>query len=110
MVPDQDVIISCTRCTINVPIGQTTYETNSRNLICFNCYNKLARGLQPDKIIQSAEMPEKVIYKCMACSYKFSRSREFQFGGRCFHCGKAAVQVEETKQILAKDRKSLLDY
>jgi len=98
MVPDQDVIISCTRCTINVPIGQTTYETNSRNLICFNCYNKLARGLQPDKIIQSA------------CSYKFSRSREFQFGGRCFHCGKAAVQVEETKQILAKDRKSLLDY
>ena|SRR3989338_1491841 len=110
MVPNQDVIISCTRCTINVPIGQTTYENNSKNLICFNCYNKIARGVQPDKLIQSAELPEKIDYKCIACGFNFSRGREFSFGGHCFNCGKATVQIQETKQVIAKDRKSLLDY
>ena len=110
MMPNQDVIISCTRCTVNVPIGQTTYENNSKNLICFNCYNKLARGTQPDRIIQTSEAPERLSYKCLSCGSKFSRSREFSFGGQCFHCGKTTVQMEETRQILSKDRKSLLDY
>ncbi len=107
---NQDVIISCTRCTVNVPIGQTTYENNTRNLICFNCYNKLAKGQEPDRLVQTAEVPEKTAYKCLSCGFKFSRTRNFQFGGHCFNCGKAAVQAEETKQVLFKDRKSLLDY
>lgn len=110
MVHDQDVIISCTRCTINVPIGQTTYENNSKNLICFNCYNKIIKGVRPDKIIQSADMPDKTDYKCLACGFRFTRARNFQFGGHCFNCGKSAVQMEETKQVLVRDRKSLLDY
>ena len=109
-MPNQDVIISCTRCTVNVPIGQTTYESNSRNLICFNCYNKLARGVQPDRVVQYAEAPDKINYKCIACGFKFTRAKAFQFGGHCFNCGKAAVQAEQTKEILARDRKSLLDY
>lgn len=110
MIHDQDVIISCTRCTVNVPIGQTTYENNSKNLICFNCYNKLARGQQPDKIFQTAEAPERTSYKCLSCGFKFTRGREFSFGGQCFNCGKKAVQAEMTRQILTKDKKSLLDY
>lgn len=106
---DQDVIISCTRCTATVPIAQTTYENNSKNLICFNCYNKLAKGVQPDRVLQSSETPQRIDYKCIACGYSFSRPKEFQFGGHCYNCGKAAVQAEQN-QTLTKDRKSLLDY
>jgi len=111
MGPNQDVIISCTRCTSNVPIGQTTYANNSRNLICFDCYNKIARGQEPDRIVQTAELPDKVGYKCMSCGFSFSRARSFHFGGHCFNCGKASVQLQETSQrIQVKDRKNLLDY
>lgn len=110
MVPNQDVVISCTRCTVNVPIGQTTYENNSRNLICFNCYNKLARGVQPDVLVQSAQAPDRVGYKCLACGFRFARSKTFHFGGHCFNCGKPTVQLEETRQVMVRDRKNLLDY
>lgn len=110
MVPNQDVIISCTRCTANVPIGQTTYENNSKNLICFNCYNKIARGVEPDRVVQTLQAPDRIAYKCLACGFGFSRTKTFQFGGHCFNCGKATVQREETKQFVLRDRKSLLDY
>lgn len=110
MVPNQDVIISCTRCTVNVPIGQTTYESNTKNLICFNCYNKLAKGTQPDRVVQTAEGPDRLTYKCLSCGFAFSRAKSFQFGGHCFNCGKTKVQREETKEIVLRDRKSLLDY
>ncbi len=109
-IHEQDVIISCTRCTSNIPISQTTYENNTKNLICFNCYNKLAKGVQPDRLVQSAEAPQKLNYKCIACGYSFSRLKEFQFGGHCFHCGKPTVQLEQSTESLTKDRKSLLDY
>ena len=107
---NQDVVISCTRCTSSVPIGQTTYDINGKNLICFNCYNKIVRGAKPDRLVQSAEMPERLNYTCLACGFKFSRAVAFQFGGHCFNCGKPSVQREETKQIVMRDRKSLLDY
>src|SRR3989338_74382 len=93
--PNEESIISCTRCSINVPISQTTYENSSKNLICFECYNKMARGQQPERIILHAESPYKVDYKCMSCGFKFSRGKEFAFGGRCFNCGKASVQTEQ---------------
>lgn len=107
---DQDVIISCTRCTANVPINQTTYDNNGKNLICFACYNKIAQGQVPDRIIQTAEIPDKIHYECLACNFKFSRLRSFQFGGHCFNCGKPKVKVTKTNQVIMKDRKSLLDY
>ncbi len=110
MIPNQDVVISCTRCTVNVPIAQTTYDGSGRNLICFNCYNKIAKGIEPDKVVQTAEVPDKISYKCLSCGFKFARSSSFHFGGHCFNCGKTSVQKEETQQIMLRDRKSLLDY
>jgi len=108
--PNQDVVIACTSCSIKVPISQTTYDNSGKNLICFDCYNLIAKGDRPDRLVQSAEAPEKVYYKCMACGYSFSRSISFHFGGRCFNCSKQSVQVIDTKEVLVKDRKSLLDY
>ncbi len=75
MVPNQEAIIACTRCSSMVSIGQTTYDNNGKSLICFGCYNKLARGVEPDRILQSAEAPDKVDYKCLACGFKFSRAK-----------------------------------
>lgn len=110
MVPDQDTIISCTRCTTNVPLSQTTYDKSGKHLICFNCYNLIAKGIEPDKILQTSEDGDRVNYTCLSCGFKFTRVSTFQFGGRCFNCGKASVQKEATKQMMTKDRKSLLDY
>ena len=107
---NQDVVVSCTRCANSVPIGHTTYDSNGKNLICFNCYNKLVKGIKPDRVVQSAEIPDRVKYNCLSCGFKFSRTITFHFGGHCFNCGKSAVQREETKQVLVRDRKSLLDY
>ena len=109
MMPNQDIVISCTRCTLNVPIAQTTYDNNGKNLICFNCYNHVVKGIQPDKIVQTAQV-DRVNYSCLSCHFKFSRNASFQFGGKCFNCGKHAVQAEATQQVVARDRKSLLDY
>lgn len=111
MVHDiQEVTVSCTRCTSNIPIGQTTYDSSGRSLICFNCYNKIARGEQPHKIIQTAVPTDRINYRCFNCKFKFSRSINFNFNGICFNCGRTSVELEETKQIVMKDRKSLLDY
>ena len=107
---DQDVIISCTRCANSVPIGHTTYDSNGKSLICFNCYNKIIKGLKPDRVLQSAEIPDRFNYSCLSCNFKFSRSASFQFSGLCFNCGKSAVQREQTKELVFRDRKSLLDY
>ena len=110
MEPNQDVVIACTSCSNKVPISQTTYGSSNKNLICFSCYNTLARGNKPDKLVQSADMPDRVNYKCMHCNHSFSRASSFQFGGQCFNCGRKSVQVVDTKEIMMKDRKSLLDY
>jgi len=56
---DQEVNIACTSCSKKVPISQATYGTG-KSLICFSCYNLIARGAKPDRIVQSAEAPEKV--------------------------------------------------
>ncbi len=107
---NQDLMVTCTRCTSSISIGQTTYDTTGRNLICFNCYNKIARGEEPEKIIQRAEPVDRVNYKCLRCSFSFSRNTNFQFMGICFNCGCHAVQRERSAEIVMKDRKSLLDY
>ena len=106
---DQDVIIACTGCSKKVPITQATYGTD-KSLICFSCYNLIARGAKPDRILQSAEAPEKVYYKCNNCGYNFSRAVSFHFGGACFNCGKYAVETIQSNEMIMKDRKSLLDY
>ena len=108
---DQDMIIACTRCTCKVPIASTTYDKTGKKLICFECYNKISKGIEPEKYrtIQS-ENPEKVGYKCVSCGYRFSRNSTFQFGGICFNCGKNTVQIEETRQMILKEGKTLLDY
>lgn len=109
MQHDQDTMVACTRCTSSVPIEHTTYDSKGRNLICFGCYNKLVKGVIPDRLIQSAEIT-KLNYQCLSCGFKFSRSNSFQFGGNCFNCGKMSVQKEATKEVIFRDRKSLLDY
>ncbi|HLC85931.1 MAG TPA: hypothetical protein VJG30_01435 [Candidatus Nanoarchaeia archaeon] len=110
MESNQDIIIACTSCSSRVPISQTTYGSSGKNLICFDCYNSIAKGNKPERVVQSADVPDRVSYKCMSCSHSFSRASTFQFGGQCFNCGKKSVQVVETKDIVMKDRKSLLDY
>jgi len=109
MKADQGTIICCSRCNLNVPITRSTYE-NGKDLICFDCYNKVVKGKKVDVIVQQAEVPNKVDYTCIACGFKFSRNKEFQFGGQCFNCGKQHVQVIKNRQEVMKDRKSLLDY
>ncbi len=109
--PKQEVLVSCSKCTLRVPIGHTIYTKDGQNLMCFECYNKIIKGIEPEayKTVQSAEMPKKINYICIACGFKFSRVETFHFGGYCFNCGKAHVQVEN-KIIETKDKKTLLDY
>jgi len=111
MVPKQDVIVICKKCDLTVPINQTTYDNSGRDLICFECYNKIAKGQEPEKYntVQSADYPVRVHYKCTQCHFTFSRSEEFTFNGLCFNCGKSSVEVDG-KKIEIKDRKNLLDY
>ncbi|MBS3167902.1 hypothetical protein J4216_02150 [Candidatus Woesearchaeota archaeon] len=109
MASNQDTVVSCTRCNISVPMSKTTYG-DGKNLICFSCYNKIVKGIIPDKIMQQAEPPQKVDYECHYCGFKFSRTPEFQFGGKCFNCGNRTLRVLNSTQALMKDRKSLLDY
>ncbi len=106
---NQDVVVACASCSAKVPISQTTYG-DDKNLICFSCYNSIARGSRPDRVVQTSIAPDKIYYKCNVCGFSFSRSANFQFGGHCFNCGKKSVQVIATNDIVMKDRKSLLDY
>ena len=106
----KDLSISCTRCTTPVSLGQTTYDSSGRNLICFNCYNKIAKGEEPEKIIQSASIPARIDYNCFSCGFKFSRSVAFHFTGICFNCGKQTVRTEKQEHVVMRDRKNLLDY
>jgi len=112
MKVNQDILISCTQCALKVPITQTTYNKNGKDLICFECYNKLAKGIEPEqyKTVQSAEYPRKINYKCMSCHYKFSRPENFPFTGICVYCGKKNVSAEQPPQVILKDRKNLLDF
>lgn len=105
-----DTMVACTRCTSSVPIENTTYDSNGKKLICFGCYNKLVKGIIPDRVLQSAEIPTRFNYTCLSCGFKFSRAISFQFGGGCFNCGKQAIQKDLTKEMIFRDRKSLLDY
>lgn len=108
---NQDILISCARCASNMSINHSTYDSGGKNLICFNCYNKIVRGLKPDKLVQSALTPDKMLYNCLSCGFKFSRTTSFQFGGHCFNCGKSSVQRAETgENVVFRDRKTLLDY
>ena len=107
---NQEILVHCNQCNLKVPIGQTTYNEN-KNLICFECYNKIAQGITPEpyKTVQSAESPSKIYYSCNYCGFKFSRSEDFSFTGICINCGKKTAKTEQRVEIL-KDRKTLLDF
>ena len=111
MAQNQEVLVSCKKCSLRVPIGKTAYDKEGSNLICFSCYNKLAAGLKPDvyKTVQSAEVPKKIYYKCEYCKYEFSRSEDFDFNGLCFNCGKDHVKVDN-KIVEVGRKRNLLDY
>src|SRR3989344_261469 len=109
MEPNQDVMVACVECTSKVSLGNTIYDKKGTSLICYECYNKLARGIQPEqyKTVQSSE-PDKLIYNCRSCGFKFSRSKNFKFNGLCFNCGKESLQIEQTQEKLIRNRKTLL--
>ncbi|MBS3175297.1 hypothetical protein J4440_05425 [Candidatus Woesearchaeota archaeon] len=111
MNQNQEVLVSCKKCTLRVPVGKTTYDKEGVNLICFPCYNKLALGIEPESYntIQSAEVPKKIYYKCDYCKYDFSRSEDFQFNGLCANCGKDQVKVND-QIVEVEKKKNLLDY
>ena len=111
MSQNQEVLISCKKCTLRVPIGKTTYDKDGNSLICYDCYNRIAMGLEPKeyKTIQSADMPKRIHYKCGNCNFEFSRSEDFAFGGLCINCGKDQVKVNN-KIIEIEHGKTLLDY
>lgn len=106
----QEVMIVCKKCDVSVPINKATYDLSGKDLICFECYNKLTKGEEPEKYktLQSANSNQ-VHYKCTYCKHTFSRAEDFHFNGLCFNCGKPNVEVDG-KHVSFKDRKSLLDY
>ncbi len=108
---EQNVQILCKKCTSKVAVSQMHYDKSGENLICTPCYNKLYIKTTPEQseIYQSSNS-NRIKYHCLSCGYKFSRTEEFSFGGKCFNCGKQTVQREDTKQVLLKDSKHLLDY
>lgn len=104
-------MVNCIACTCKVPIGSTIYDKTGTSLICFECYNKLMKGEQIEqyKTIQSSD-PDKLKYLCRNCGFKFSRGRTFKFNGLCFNCGKETVTMEQTTEVIVRNRKTLLDY
>ncbi len=110
MGPKQDLIVMCKKCDLSVPINQTTYTNSRKELICFECYNKIAKGQEPEKYktVQSSDSG-KIHYKCNSCHFTFSRNEGFTFNGLCFNCGKPSVELDG-RRFEVKDRKSLLDY
>ena len=109
---EQNTQIMCKRCSSKVPISKMRYDKTGNNLICNSCYGKLYNPPPEEKkseVYQSA-VSDRVKYHCLSCGYKFSRAEGFSFGGKCFNCGKQTVQREDTKQVLVKDSKNLLDY
>lgn len=108
----QDMIVTCNRCALTVPINQTTYDNGGKSLICFDCYNKIVQGLETGqyKIIQSGDVPKRLNYRCSFCNFEVSRSENFTVTGICFNCGKKSLQPSEQNQMMLRDRKSLLDF
>ena len=108
---EQNMQILCKRCSLKVPISKMRYDQSGDNLICTSCYERLYKKEEAEKpqVYQSA-VSDRVKYNCLSCGFKFSRSEEFSFGGLCFNCGKPTVQREDTKRVIVKDSKNLLDY
>ncbi len=107
---EQKIQMVCKNCSLKVPISKLRYDKTGDGLICYECYEKLyALKKERPQVYQSATS-DRVKYHCLSCGYKFSRAESFDFGGKCFNCGKQSVQREDTKQVLMKDSKNLLDY
>lgn len=111
---EQNIQVMCKRCSSKVPLSKMRHDKAGNNLICNACYYKLYRqnnASEEEKsdVYQSA-VSNRIRYNCLSCGYKFSRTEGFTFGGACFNCGKHTVQREDTKTVLMKDSKNLLDY
>ena len=110
---EQNVQVMCKRCSSKVPLSKMRYDKNGANLICVSCYTQLyttAQNQEEKKEVYQSAVSDRIKYHCLSCGFKFSRAEDFSFGGLCFNCGKPTVQREDTKQIIVKDSKSLLDY
>src|SRR3990167_9181786 len=108
---EQNMQVMCKRCSSKVPLSKMRYDKSGNNLICGECYVKLyTPSVEEEKpaVYQSA-VSNRVKYNCLSCGFKFSRAEGFSFGGKCFNCGKQTVQREDTKSVMVKDSKNLLD-
>ncbi len=106
---EQNIQVMCKRCSSKVPLSKMRHDRAGENLVCVSCYNKMYASNEPPKVYQTAES-NRVKYSCLSCGYKFARAEGFSFGGACFNCGKKSVQREDTKSVVMKDGKNLLDY
>ena len=101
---EQRVEVVCKKCSSKIPLSQMRSDKNQGVLVCVNCFEG-----KSEEFYQSADS-KRVKYHCQACGFKFSRGENFSFNGLCFNCGKKSVQREDTKVVVMKDSKNLLDY
>ncbi len=105
----EETLILCQRCSSKKDMNQMKLDKAQNILLCAKCYYQVYAKGKEDRVLQAADV-KRVHYSCMHCGYKFSRSESFVFGGLCFNCGRNMLQREDTKELLVRPAKTLLDY
>lgn len=134
MEEKKNISIVCSKCGKRAGANEMKMDKKTDSLICIQCYieqNKKKKSFwdflnvfkrkdvvedepeeempvmqEPEKTAEEKpKEPEKSIFMCPSCNYKFSRKNE-QFSGTCPYCGSRNLEKIET----GKDADKLLEY
>jgi hypothetical protein len=93
----EEVLLSCKRCSTKVPKSSVKYNSTGEFLICSPCYAKEHGGEIKSETKQRVYDPiatnlERVDYECTSCGYNYSRKAGLSFALSCPYCSRNSVK------------------
>lgn len=125
MVSNQNIEMTCRKCTRSFPVGEMRYDANGRDLVCRDClmrkrkdepavkvnnpsappvgFSQSRQQRTADKTVASKE--DRVQYMCGRCKYKFWKVARVP-ASKCPNCDRTEIYVvksERASDILSDD-------
>ncbi len=97
MLFQEEVLLSCKRCSTKVPKSSVKYNSTGEYLICSPCYAKEHGDVKTAETKQRTYDPitsnlERVDYECGSCGYNYSRKAGLNFTSNCPYCSRNTVK------------------
>ena len=118
-------LVTCTKCSTNVPVKDLRADKTGRGWVCIACYNRQHNKISHQDILQKPQTvkkqeppevpqnkePRKISsYKCVGCKYKFESSVN-ALDKQCPYCSRLGTieKVQSASEILNSIR-DMPDY